>query len=75
MLFVRGIKGNLKLNPALKIWGGLALLVSLAGAGALHRFGSFRDAVIDCRSSGGTWIGGALVSAFCESAPDDMGVT
>jgi hypothetical protein len=69
MLFVRGIKDNLKLNPAIKIWGGLALLVVLGVAGALSRIETFRDAVIDCQSRGGTWIGGALASAFCETEP------
>ncbi len=66
MLFVRGIKGNLKLNPAIKIWGGLLVILVAGVAGAYFRFDSFRETVVDCQSKGGTWIGGALVSAFCE---------
>ncbi|WP_156318147.1 hypothetical protein [Porphyrobacter sp. AAP60] len=69
MIFVRGIKGNTKLNPAIKVWGGLCLLVLIAAAGALWRFDAFRDRVEACEAKGGDWIGGALISAFCEPAP------
>jgi hypothetical protein len=65
MLFVRGIKGNLKLNPAIKIWGGLLLLLVLIVGGLAHRFFEFREAVTACETRGGTWIGGALPSSFC----------
>jgi hypothetical protein len=65
MLFVRGIKGNLKLNPAIKIWGGFLLLLVLIVGGLAHRFFEFRDAVAACEARGGTWIGGGLRSSFC----------
>lgn len=69
MIFVKGIKGNTKLNPAIKVWGGFGLLVLLAAAVALWRLDVFRDRVEACEAKGGDWIGGALVSAFCEPAP------
>jgi hypothetical protein len=68
MIFVKGIKGDTKLNPPIKLWGGLGLLVLIAAAGALWRFDAFRDRVEACEAKGGDWIGGAFVSAFCEPA-------
>jgi len=68
MLFVRGIKGKLKLNPAVKLWGGILLLLIIIAGGLAYRFIQFRETVLACEEHGGVWIGGALLSASC--APD-----
>lgn len=65
MLFVRGIKGKLKLNPALKLWGGLFLLLVLIFGGLVHQILGIRDRAAACEARGGVWIGGALRSSFC----------
>lgn len=65
MLFVRGIKGKLKLNPTVKIWGSLLLLINLLTGGLVHRFYKFREVVSACEARGGVWIGGAPRSSFC----------
>jgi hypothetical protein len=69
MLFVRGINGKVKLNPAVKLWGSLLLLLVLAAGGVVHWFFEFRDEVEGCRARGGVWIGGALRTSYCEDDP------
>jgi len=66
MLFVRGIKGKIKLNPAVKIWGSLLLLVLIVVGGLL----AFRNTVEQCWERGGVWIGGALRTAYCAEASE-----
>ena len=66
MIFVRGIMGNIKLNPAIKLWGGLALfLVGIAWAG-WAQLADYREEVAECQAIGGVWIGGVpfRVGAF-----------
>jgi hypothetical protein len=70
MLFVKGVKGNRKLNPAIKLWGGIMLLILVVALGIVSRFDVFRSRVEACEAKGGDWIGGALVSAFCEPASE-----
>lgn len=65
MLFHRGIKGKLKLNPAIKFLGGLLLSLLLAVGGLAYRFLDFRDTTTNCVERGGTWIGGALRASYC----------
>jgi hypothetical protein len=65
MLFVRGIKGKLKLNPAVKIWGGLILFLILIALG----FFAFANTVEECSARGGAWIGGALRTSYCAEDP------
>ena len=69
MLLVRGIDGKLKLNPALKIWGGLLLLLILATGGFVQWFYDFQEKVAACEARGGVWIGGALRSSYCAEDP------
>ncbi|PIW54566.1 MAG: hypothetical protein COW16_10705 [Sphingomonadales bacterium CG12_big_fil_rev_8_21_14_0_65_65_10] len=57
MILVRGIKGNLKLNPAIKLWGGLGLLVVLMVWGVVSKVLSAQDEMQECASEGGVWIG------------------
>jgi hypothetical protein len=70
VIFVKGIKGNLKLNPTIKLWGGVTLLIMGVTAGAVSRFDTLRNRVEACEAKGGDWIGGALVSSFCEPASE-----
>jgi hypothetical protein len=65
MLFVRGVKGNLKLNPAIKLWAGILLLLVLVFGGLAHQFFAFKETVEACEGRGGVWIGGVLPSSFC----------
>ena len=62
MIFVRGIMGAVKLNPAIKIWGGLALIVALVIAGFVIRFANVIDSVEDCEARGGAWVMGPVPS-------------
>ncbi len=68
MLFVRGIMGNIKLNPAIKLWGSVAIVVGLLIGSVVDRALEFREAVRECQAQGGTWVGGALPSAYCADA-------
>jgi hypothetical protein len=65
MLFVRGINGKLKLNPAVKVWGSILLLVTLIVGGLAYRLLEFRETLAECSEQGGIWVGGPLPSAFC----------
>lgn len=62
MIFVRGIMGDVKLNPAIKIWGGLALFVVLAIAGLVIRFVNVIDSAEECKALGGAWVAGPVPS-------------
>jgi hypothetical protein len=73
MLFVRGINGKLKLNPGVKLWGGLLLLLVLVVGGLAHRFFEFREMVEACQAREGVWIGGALPSSYCAEDPKERG--
>lgn len=64
MLFVRGIMGNLKLNPAIKLWGGLAVYIALILGGLVLYFADFEDAAEKCEAQGGMWVGGAVPARF-----------
>jgi hypothetical protein len=69
MLLLRGIKGKLKLDPALKLWGGVLLVLVLIVAGLAYRFLGLRDTYEACIERGGVWIGGALPSSYCSEDP------
>ena len=69
MLFVRGIKGKLKLNSAVKLWAGLLLLLVLIVGGVAYRFMELSGTAEACRERGGVWIGGALRSSYCAESP------
>jgi hypothetical protein len=71
MLFVRGIKGKLKLSPGVKLWGGLLLLLVVIVGGIAYRVMGFRDTVEACWERGGVWIGGALRSSYCAEDPTE----
>lgn len=58
MIFVRGIMGDIKLNPAIKLWGGLALLVIGVSWALWVKFDNYREDVTECQARGGVWIGG-----------------
>lgn len=58
MIFVRGIMGDIKLNPFIKLWGGLALLVVGAIWALLAQFADYRKAVEFCQTRNGVWVGG-----------------
>ena len=60
MLVVRGIMENLKLNPAIKLWGGFAILAALLVAGLTARLVDFDDRAEACEEQGGTWVGGRV---------------
>ncbi len=66
MVFVRSIKGKLKLNPALKFWVGLLLLLFVGLGGFLIWIVEGPEAKAECEASGGVWIGGFLRSSYCE---------
>ncbi len=57
MLFVRGIMGNVKINPAIKYGGGLLLFVSIVFGGLAYQAIEHEQALADCREMGGIWIG------------------
>ncbi len=59
MIFVRGIMGGIKLNPAIRIWGGLFLFAAATVAGLVWHFLDSRDEIEACESGGGVWVGGA----------------
>ena len=59
MLFVRGIMGDVKLNPAIKLWGTLVIVVGAFVLGLIIAFADIGNAVEECEASGGTWVGGA----------------
>lgn len=61
MIFVRGIMGKIKLNPAIKLWGGLLLVFAGACFTLFVQFASYRDDVAACEAQGGIWIGGIPV--------------
>jgi len=60
MVLVRGVKGDLKLNPGLKLWGALVLFTTLVIGGLLLRFSDFREESRRCEAAGGVWIGMAI---------------
>ena len=57
MLFVRGIMGDVKLNPAIKLWGGLILALAGTSFTLFIQFANYRDDVAACEEQGGVWIG------------------
>lgn len=61
MIFVRGIMGDIKLNPAIKLWGGLILVLAGASFTLFVQFANYRDDVAACEAHGGVWIGGIPV--------------
>ncbi len=61
MLFVRGIMGNVKINPAIKYGGGLLLFVSIVLGGLAYQIIEHEEALADCQQMGGTWIGSTPV--------------
>ena len=66
MVLTRGIDGRLKLNPALKLWGGVMLLgVLIVGGYALDVVDYVMDAR-ECEARGGHWIGNPVTVSFCE---------
>jgi len=79
VIFVRGIMGNIKLNPAIKIWGGLLLISVAVGWTLFARISDYRDDIAACEAKGGVWIHGIPVrigfaralGARCE-APKDL---
>lgn len=58
MLFVRGIMGDVKLNPAIKLWGGFLLVVLLSSGGLAYRIIEYERAMAACQKEDGVWIGG-----------------
>jgi hypothetical protein len=60
MVLVRGVKGNLKLNPSLKLWVSLAIFAILISVGILLRFSDFREQAGRCEAAGGVWISMAI---------------
>lgn len=57
MIFVRGIKGNIKLNPVITIWGGLVLLAAVIVGWTGYEIMSFQSKVARCQERGGIWVG------------------
>lgn len=57
MIFVRGIRGNIKLNPAITLWGGLGLAIALLAGGTIHQIRSFQTKVTRCQERGDIWVG------------------
>ena len=58
MILVRGIKGDIKLNPSIKLWGGLAL-IGVGSIWAVHNeISDYREDVSNCENKGGMWVGG-----------------
>ncbi|MBU2340701.1 MAG: hypothetical protein KKE77_05600 [Alphaproteobacteria bacterium] len=69
MLFVRGIKGNIKLNPGIKEFGFIVIVLGLLIGSTIHWGWGLRGAIQKCESAGGTWVGGTLKGAYCALAP------
>ena len=74
MVFVRGVKGNVKLHPGIKFWGSLALFVFIIIAGLVTRISDFSDNLKECEARGGVWVGGLVparvgsfrsISSYC----------
>lgn len=61
MIFVRGIMGNVKLNPAIKLWGGLLLMLLGASFTLFVNFANDQEDVIACEKQGGVWLAGVPV--------------
>ena len=61
MIFVRGTMGNIKLNPAITLWGGLLLILLGVGFTLFIQFANYREDVVACQKQGGVWIGGIPV--------------
>lgn len=57
MIFVRGIKGSAKLNPAITLWGGLAVFVTAIAGWSVYEIASFQAEVKRCQERDGVWIG------------------
>ena len=55
--FVRGIMGDVKLNPTIKLWGGLLLFVSFVLGGLTYQIMVGQRALAECQERGGVWIG------------------
>ncbi len=53
MIFVRGIRGNIKLNPAITLWGSVALLIAAIGGGGTYQIMQFRAEVAKCQARDG----------------------
>ena len=62
MIFVRGIMGEIKLDPAIKLWGGLGLLLLCVVRGVVFRIVNYMEKADECDEKGGAWTG-SLVPA------------
>lgn len=60
MIFVRGIMGGVKLNPAIKLWGGLGLLLLFAVGGMMFRVVDYMNKAEECEEKGGAWTGNLI---------------
>ncbi|MBU0669546.1 MAG: hypothetical protein KKG32_05710, partial [Alphaproteobacteria bacterium] len=64
MLFVRGIMGNIKLNPAITLWGSLLLFLGFAIGGLGYQIFEIESEIADCRERGGVWVGGVSLGGM-----------
>ena len=79
MIIVRGIKGNLKLNPAIKLLGGITLFVVGLIWATFQSITDYRADVLACQHRGGIWIGGMpmrvtalrFLRGRCELSPNE----
>ena len=55
--------GNVKLNPAIKLWGGLGLLLIALAWSLFVQFLDYREDVEACQARDGVWVGGMPVRA------------
>ncbi|EDL49183.1 Holliday junction DNA helicase B [Erythrobacter sp. SD-21] len=54
--------GDIKLNPAIKLWGGLGLFLLVAVGGLVFRVVDYMEKAEECAEKGGAWTG-SLVPA------------
>ena len=61
MVFTRGIKGDLKLQPQVKLLTGLALISAAIGWTLFDQISQMRAQMAVCDANGGVWHGGVPV--------------
>jgi hypothetical protein len=61
MVLVRGIRGDLKLHPGIKLWGSVLAVTFVLGGVTYLKFADFTDEMAECEALDGFWVGSVPV--------------